>query len=147
MNAKAGVVDSPGLSLLPSLQPKFDARVQKIVELVGCGVAYTIRDLARQFRLSPSYLQRLFKQETGVCLGEWLTEQRLQRAAHLLQHSYLSVKEITHTVGYEHVSSFTRAFERRFRHAPTHYRKMGWGHSAPTTPDAIGRAPSPLAKE
>ncbi|MGA3188412.1 MAG: helix-turn-helix domain-containing protein [Bryobacteraceae bacterium] len=60
--------------------------MQKVVELVGCGVAYTIRDLARQLRLSPSYLQRLFKQETGVLLGEWLTEQRLQRAAHLLPH-------------------------------------------------------------
>jgi AraC-like DNA-binding protein len=146
MNAKVGVTASPGLSLFPLLQATFEARVQKIVELVGCGAAYTIRDLARQFRLSPSYLQRLFKQETGVCLGEWLAEQRLQRAAHLLQHSYLSVKEITHTVGYEHVSSFTRAFERRFRYAPTLYRKQGWGHLGPTTSDAIGRAPFPVAK-
>jgi AraC-like DNA-binding protein len=147
MNAKVGVAYSSGLSLFPALQATFETRVQRIIELVGCGAAYTIRDLAQNFRLSPSYLQRLFKQETGVCLGEWLTEQRLQRAAHLLQHSYLSVKEITHTVGYEHVSSFTRAFERRFRHAPTLYRKQGWGHTAPTNPDAIGRAPSPVAKE
>jgi AraC-like DNA-binding protein len=147
MNAKVGAADSPSLSLLSSLHATFEPRVQRIVELVGCGAAYTIRDLARQFRLSGSYLQRLFKQQTGVCLGEWLTEQRLQRAAHLLQHSYLSVKEITHTVGYEHVSSFTRAFERRFRYAPTHYRKLGWGHSAPNNVDAIGRAPSPVAKE
>jgi AraC-like DNA-binding protein len=108
-----------------------EGRVQKVVELVSCGAAYTVRDLALQFRLSPSYLQRLFKQEAGVCLGQWLMEQRLQRAAHLLQHSYLSVKEITFTVGYEHVSSFTRAFERRFQHAPTHYRKHGWEHATP----------------
>jgi AraC-like DNA-binding protein len=136
MNAKVGAVHSPGLSLLPSLRATLEPRVQKIVELVGCGAAYTIRELARQFRLSPSYLQRLFKQETGVCLGEWLTEQRLQRAAHLLQHSYLSVKEITHTVGYEHVSSFTRAFERRFRDAPTLYRKHGWGYCNPDNVEA-----------
>jgi|HubBroStandDraft_6_1064221.scaffolds.fasta_scaffold196156_2 AraC-like DNA-binding protein len=137
MNAKVGAAHSPSLSLLPSLRATLEPRVQRIVELVGCGAAYTIRDLARQFRLSPSYLQRLFKQESGVCLGEWLSEQRLQRAAHLLQHSYLSVKEITHTVGYEHVSSFTRAFERRFSHAPTLYRKQGWGHSAQKYTDAI----------
>jgi transcriptional regulator GlxA family with amidase domain len=118
----------------------FEARVQKIIELVGCGAAYTIRELARQYRLSPSHLQRLFKHQTGVCLGEWLTEQRLLRAAHLLDHSCLSVKEITYTVGYEHVSSFTRAFERRFRHAPSLYRKQCWGHRGPDFVDAIGRA-------
>ena len=109
-----------------------ESRVQKVVELVTCGASYTMRDLASQFHLSPSYLQRLFKQEAGVCLGQWLTEQRLQRAAHLLHHSYLSVKQITHTVGYEHVSSFTRAFERRFQHAPTLYRKRGWEQAMPT---------------
>ena len=147
MNAKVGATHSSGLNLFPMPHAVLEGRVQKIVEIVACGAAYTIRDLARQFRLSPSYLQRLFKHETGVCLGEWLTEQRLQRAAHLLQHSYLSVKEITHTVGYEHVSSFTRAFERRFRHAPTLYRKQGWGHSVPTLVNSIGRAPTPVSKD
>jgi AraC-like DNA-binding protein len=146
MNAKVGATDSSGPNLVLSQHAMLEGRVQKIVELVGCGAAYTIRDLARPFRLSTSYLQRLFKQETGVRLGEWLTEQRLQRAAHLLQHSYLSVKEITHTVGYEHVSSFTRAFERRYGDAPTLYRKQGWGHSVPNIVDATGRVASSVAK-
>jgi transcriptional regulator GlxA family with amidase domain len=146
MNAKVHTNLITGPCLVPS-PPAQEGRVQKIVELVGCGAAYTIRVLARQFSLSPSHLQRLFKQETGVCLGEWLSEQRLQRAAHLLQHSYLSIKEITHTVGYEHASSFTRAFERRFRHAPTLYRKHGWGHSTPAAPASLGPAPSGVSKE
>jgi two-component system response regulator YesN len=80
--------------------------------------------LAAEFRLSPAYLQRLFKKETGVRLGEWLSEQRLRSAAHLLSNSYLSIKEIAHAAGYEHTSSFIRAFERRFRAAPAHYRKQ-----------------------
>jgi methylphosphotriester-DNA--protein-cysteine methyltransferase len=61
--------------------------------------------------------------KVGVCMGEWLSEQRLQRAAGLLANSYLSIKEITHAVGYEHTSSFVRAFERRFLQAPARYRK------------------------
>jgi len=140
MNANVGTVFFPARSSIRLPDSIFEARVQKVIELVGCGAAYTIRELARQYRLSPSYLQRLFKHETGVCLGEWLTEQRLLRAAHLLVHSYLSVKEITHTVGYEHVSSFTRAFERRFQHAPSLYRKQCWEHSTPGAVDAIGAA-------
>jgi AraC-like DNA-binding protein len=33
------------------------------------------------------------------------------------------VKEIAYTIGYEHASSFIRAFERRFAQAPLRYRK------------------------
>src|SRR5277367_6303093 len=104
-----------------------ERRVQRVFEMVESGVTFVIRDLAAEFHLSPTYLQRLFKQETGVCLGVWLNEQRLQRAAYLLSNSYLSIKEITHTVGYEHTSSFIRAFERRFLQAPARYRKQNEG--------------------
>ena len=92
--------------------------------MVESGTTFTIRDLALEFNLSPSYLQRLFKHQTGVCMGEWINEQRLQRTAHLLANSYLSVKEIANNVGYEHASSFIRAFERRFTQAPARYRKQ-----------------------
>lgn len=101
-----------------------EGRVGRILRMVESGTTFTIRDLALEFNLSPSYLQRLFKHQTGVCMGEWINEQRLQRAAHLLANSYLSVKEIAHNVGYEHASSFIRAFERRFTQAPARYRKQ-----------------------
>lgn len=107
-----------------------ERRVQKIFEMVEAGATFIIRDLAAEFHLSPTYLQRLFKHETGVCLGVWLCEQRLQRAAYLLSNSYLSVKEITHTVGYEHPSSFIRAFERRFLQPPARYRKHNENHAS-----------------
>jgi AraC-like DNA-binding protein len=111
----------PSRPLTPTM---LDGRVRKILQMVESGTTHTIRDLALEFHLSPSYLQRLFKHQTGVCMGEWLSEQRLQRAAHLLANSYMSVKEIAHTVGYEHVSSFIRAFERRFAQPPARYRKQ-----------------------
>jgi len=101
-----------------------ERRVQKIFQMVESGTTFVIRDLAAEFHLSPAYLQRLFKHETGVCLGVWLSEQRLQRAAYLLSNTYLSVKEITHAVGYEHTSSFVRAFERRFHQPPSRFRKQ-----------------------
>lgn len=108
----------------PSTHTVLERRVQKILRMADSGT-FTIRDLALEFHLSPSYLQRLFKHQTGVCMGEWLNEQRLRRAAHLLENSYLSVKEIAHNVGYGHASSFIRAFERRFTQAPARYRKQG----------------------
>jgi AraC-like DNA-binding protein len=125
LKSKVGAIRTAAELPRPWPNTPLEARVRKVLEMAESGAPYTIRDLAAQFRLSRSHLQRLFKQQTGVCIGEWLNEQRLQRAAYLLANSYLSVKEITHTVGYEHPSSFIRAFERRFAHAPKRYRERG----------------------
>jgi AraC family transcriptional regulator of arabinose operon len=82
-----------------------------------------IRDWALAFNLSNSHLQRLFKRATGMGFKRVLTAKRLLRAASLLSETNLSVKEVAHAVGYEHTSSFTRAFERHFEEGPRHYRR------------------------
>ena len=99
------------------------AAERRVLEMLESGVAYNISDLAARLRVSPSHLQRIFKRETGVRIGEWLIDQRLQKAAYLLANSYLCVKEIAGAAGYEHVSSFIRAFERRYELPPTRYRE------------------------
>ena len=119
-NTPRTAASSPSL-LSPAI---LEGRMRKILRMVESGTTFTIRDLALEFHLSPSYLQHLFKHQTGVSMGEWLSERRLQRAAHLLANSYMSVKEIAHTIGYEHASSFIRAFERRFAQAPARFRKQ-----------------------
>jgi AraC-like DNA-binding protein len=124
MKRKSNITPDASISLLLLKDSNLERRVLKVVEMVESGGTFAIRQLAAEFRLSPSYLQRLFKHETGIRMGEWLSEQRLQRAAYLLSNSYLTVKEITHAVGYEHTSSFIRAFERRFLQAPARYRKQ-----------------------
>jgi AraC-like DNA-binding protein len=95
----------------------------RVLKMIESGTAYKITDLASQLRMSTSHLQRLFKRETGVRIGEWLNTQRLQKAAYLLANSYLSVKEIAGAAGYEHLSSFIRAFERLYVVTPTRYRE------------------------
>jgi AraC-like DNA-binding protein len=124
MQQRLDITRDSAVSLMLLRDSSLERRVLKILEMVEAGTTFAIRELAAEFRLSPAYLQRLFKQETGICMGEWLSEQRLQRAAYLLSNSYLSIKEITHVVGYEHTSSFVRAFERRFHKAPARYRKQ-----------------------
>jgi AraC-like DNA-binding protein len=101
-----------------------ERRVREFLERTEPRPVVTIRNMAAAFRLSRSHLQKTFKLQTGVCMGQWITEYKLQRAASLLENSNLSVKEIAYTIGYEHSSSFIRAFERRFTEAPTGYRKL-----------------------
>jgi transcriptional regulator GlxA family with amidase domain len=100
-----------------------EGRIRRILELIESESPHTISDLALELNLSESRLQHLFKQTTGGGLGHRLTEQRLQKAALLLSGTRMRIKEIAAAVGYEHTSSFTRAFERRFEQAPLTYRQ------------------------
>ena len=100
-----------------------DGRIREIMAVIESQSPQTISDLALEVKLSESHLQHLFKQETGVRLGRLLTEQRLQKAAALLLRTRLRIKEIAAAAGYEHASSFTRAFEQRFAQTPQDYRR------------------------
>src|SRR6202167_430554 len=107
------------VSSTPQVQER---RLRQVVEIIDSEPSCSIRDLALRVSLSPAHLQRLFKQQTGIQLGSLVAERRLQKAAQLLTISNLSIKEIAHSVGYGHHSSFVRAFQRRFSQAPKHYR-------------------------
>ena len=96
--------------------------ITTILRAIESDSSRTISDLALELSLSESRLQHLFKDTMGVGLGHYLAEQRLQRAALLLGGTWLRIKEIAALVGYEHTSSFTRAFERRFQQTPGRYR-------------------------
>lgn len=109
----------PGV-LIPVVQ---DSRLRKVLQMIASDSPRKIHELALECNLSESHLQHLFKQGTGVGLGRLLSEQRMHRAADLLGQTNLSIKEIAWTVGYEHTSSFTRAFERYYREAPRSYRQ------------------------
>jgi AraC-like DNA-binding protein len=82
----------------------------------------SVQALAVEVNLSSSHLQHLFKQQAGVCITELLTRQRLQKAAHHLEASDMSIKQIAYAVGYEHASSLIRAFQRHFAQTPRAYR-------------------------
>jgi two-component system response regulator YesN len=99
-----------------------EERVSKILEAIKSGRLCSLHGLAGELNLSKSHLQHLFKRQTGLRLGHLIVEQKLQRAAHLLENSNLRIKEIAGAVGYEHASSFIRAFEHRFAEAPQAYR-------------------------
>lgn len=101
-----------------------DERVRKVLEIIESGEPCTIHDLAQQFELTHFHLLHLFKQQVGVPLGQVLTEQKLYGAARLLADSHICIKEIAYAAGYEHTSSFARAFRRRFGIAPRRYREQ-----------------------
>ncbi len=79
--------------------------------------------IANAVYLNPDYLSRLFKQQTGVSLSEYIQQQRLTLAKNLLTQTRLSVGDIAFNLGYSSFSYFTRVFKAATGHAPMEYRK------------------------
>jgi transcriptional regulator GlxA family with amidase domain len=97
-----------------------DIRIGHVVALIQAHGAEpcTVELLARAVNMSPSYLSRLFRRQTGHSPASFVREQRLRRAYELIQTTFLSVKEIMAAVGWNDPSHFSRAFKQRFGVSP-----------------------------
>ena len=82
---------------------------------------YTSFDIARAVRLSATHLRELFKSEMGTSISHYRRELRLQRAKHLLETTFLSVKEIAGCVGIDGASHFIRTFRKGYGITPARY--------------------------
>ena len=117
------LIQCPVMSPASLLARVRERRLRRVLERIETGPPQTVGELARAVRLSPAHLQRLFKQETGVHISDLLSESRLRNAAQLLATTDMEIKEVAYLAGYQHHSSFVRAFQRRFGQSPKEYRR------------------------
>lgn len=84
-----------------------------------------VRDVASQVHLSERHLSRLFHNETGVSVLEYLTNLRIETAKQLLLDRDLSIKQVARSVGYPDPHYFTTLFGRRTGLTPAAFRRTG----------------------
>ncbi|WP_370680484.1 helix-turn-helix domain-containing protein [Comamonas sp. GB3 AK4-5] len=77
-----------------------------------------LADIARDIGLSPSALQRQFRQVFGSSMDEYRRDQRLERAWAQLEQTGRSVSEVAHAAGYTSAANFSTAFKRRYGISP-----------------------------
>jgi AraC-like DNA-binding protein len=112
--------------LQPPAAAVVDPRVRTVLQYVETRhvqPACRLDDVAKNLRVSRSYLSRLVFKETGVTFNRHLQLARMNTAARLLQESELSIKEISSGTGYEHVPSFDRQFRSHFNLTPGDFRR------------------------
>ena len=82
-----------------------------------------VEDMAEEIKLSPNYLRKKFKEESGMTILEYLTAERMRRAAEMLKSPNVKAREVAVAVGYENVSYFTQLFAKTYGATPNEYRK------------------------
>jgi transcriptional regulator GlxA family with amidase domain len=103
---------------------RVDQRVIKVLELMRADLRgqLSLAGLAHSVNLSVWRLSHIFRSEVGMPPIQYLKVLRIEKAKHLLETSFLSVKEITHQVGLKDESHFVRDFKKTYGVSPTPYR-------------------------
>ncbi|MGG5260657.1 GlxA family transcriptional regulator [Phycicoccus avicenniae] len=99
-----------------SLGPLLQWMVQHLDE------SFTVDDLAARAAMSPRTFARRFVAETGTTPHQWVTDQRVLRARHLLEESDLSIEEVARDAGFGSAALLRHHFSRCTGITPTAFR-------------------------
>ena len=86
----------------------------------------TLGDVAARHGFSPRYVRMLFESQ-GTSFSEFVREERLKRARHMLlspRFDQLRISEIAYGVGFNDLSYFNRSFRGRFGMSPGELRAL-----------------------
>jgi AraC family transcriptional regulator, transcriptional activator of the genes for pyochelin and ferripyochelin receptors len=85
----------------------------------------TLAELARRLGLNRTKLALGFKELYGTSVQAYWRDAKLTRARELLQTGRARITEVALDMGYSELSSFTRAFTRKFGLLPRECKKIG----------------------
>ena len=86
----------------------------------GC---ITSRELARILNYNSSYLNNIFRRQSGATINEFRTVNRMKKAARLLEETQMSISEIAAALLFTNRTLFYRQFESQYGCTPAQYRK------------------------
>ena len=101
----------PRKSATGGLSPQRERQV-KLLILERLGESLEVTELARACSLSRSHFSRAFKCSTGLSPQDWIRAQRLARAKLLIQHTDLSLTQISLECGFCDQAHFCHMFTR-----------------------------------
>ncbi|MCR8657134.1 response regulator transcription factor [Paenibacillus endoradicis] len=77
---------------------------------------------AEKYYLSREYLMKLFKQQYGCGIHEYVQSVRMEKAKVLLEDANLKIQDISEMLGYKDKNYFSKAFRNYFEMTPSEYR-------------------------
>src|ERR671930_966342 len=82
----------------------------------------SLDDIARRVASSRRQLQRAYAEIGSTTFREHLTAVRMEKAAQMLGHKDLTVREVARQVGYRQPAQFAKAFRRPHGASPSAFR-------------------------
>lgn len=109
-------------TVLNVMQAIDGVRTKKVNKIVNLVMDYlnkkyfeselSLNNVAKEFYLNPSYLSRIFKQETGQTFVEYLTKLRMEKAINLIKETDKRSYQISEEVGINDAKYFSICFKK-----------------------------------
>ena len=101
------------------------------VNKAALSVDFDRQTFANHFFISPDYVSKFFKENTGYGFTKYATKVRMDKACELLVDGNYNIERISEAVGYSSALSFRRAFKNYMGIPPSDYRANLIGSSEP----------------
>lgn len=88
------------------------------------GEDFSVEILAGYVHMSPRNLNRLFRKEYEMSVGEYITYRRMLLASELLKKPTYSVTLVSDQVGYSNYSYFIKQFKKHYGCTPKEYQRQ-----------------------
>lgn len=101
-----------------------DSRLAYIIQFIRENLEQplTVEDLSKRVYMSESNFHRVFKNELGISPIDFINNERIKRAAALLNDPRRKVKDIYMECGFNSLSYFIRLFKRKNKLSPKEYQ-------------------------
>lgn len=83
-------------------------------------------DLANEISISKSYICDLFKKETGITIGKYITSRKISTAKELLVYTEYSALDISNYLAFSSMSHFISVFKSVTGMTPKEYREQNY---------------------
>lgn len=97
---------------------EFEVLIEKYFEAKKLPSEY-----AELLHVSPNYLNKLCKEETGLRAGDLIRKRIIIEAQRLLHYTHYSINEIADKLGFESPSYFVTFFKKQTEQTPEQFRK------------------------
>ncbi|WP_407221336.1 helix-turn-helix domain-containing protein [Enterobacter kobei] len=125
------------MTCLPEQPQPYPPRQQTVASRIMSWVEahyaskFSLDRLAHDLGLSRSYTSRIFRQQTGGSIHEYLLTRRIKSSCDLLRYSGEPVDAIALAVGFSEVTYFITCFKKMMRQTPLQYRRSNSGTRIP----------------
>ncbi len=107
--------------------------IQKAVNYINLNLSekLSLKLLAEQCFINPSYLSTLFKKEMGLTVSSYISQQRIRLAIRLLNTGNTQIQDVMAKCGMDDISYFRKLFKKMIGMTPSAYVTLVHGSKRP----------------
>lgn len=104
----------------------YNSLINRVISYIKKNIEHdlSLKEISSFVNVHPNYLSYVFKKEVGKTLTEYINEQRIAAIKLYMNHTNLSISEISDTFNFNHVSYFSRFFKKHTGFTPMNYKNQ-----------------------